>query len=583
VLSVLPTFLACSDAQAIGTLCPAPRYRCGGPAGGRLRAFAHASDREVALLSRWSIWNKLLLGVAMLCLIVMTLTISSIWGVTAYRRLVRTISNRAAEMPLAERLTRGVDGLRLSVSRIRQWPDQGGRTDYHPVAIREEFRSQFLELNEVLGLYRAQLASAERDPTAIGDNRDEWEFVREMQRTLKQIDHLNNEEDWILQSVELDLLGNELETLHQLASGLPSRLHDRMYALKDDVRGEYHTLMVVTGTTALLAFLMLALLSRFYYEWVVRPLRILLGGSRQVAEGDFNHRIHLNTHDEMAELAGALNDMTARFQEIRDDLNRQVKQRTKEVVRSEQLASVGFLAAGVAHEINNPLASIAWSAEALEARLHGILYPDTTEAAKEPNGDLDVLRRYLRRIQDEAFRCKGITERLLDFSRLGDVEHQEADLGELTRDVIDMIRHLGRYRNKRIEYVGDERVLARVNAQEIKQVVLNLLTNALDSLDPEGVVEVEVGKVADQAQLRVTDNGCGMTEEVLEHLFEPFFTRRRDGQGTGLGLSISYRIVADHGGQLSADSTGPGQGSTFRVALPIVQHEKANERKPQAA
>ncbi len=125
--------------------------------------------------------------------------------------------------------------------------------------------------------------------------------------------------------------------------------------------------------------------------------------------------------------------MTSRFVEIRDHLNEKVKQGTREVVRSEQLASVGFLAAGVAHEINNPLASIAWSAEALESHLHELLHSDLPENASATATDdnkakasqsLDVLRKYLKRIQDEAFRrCKGITERLLDFSRLGKVRN----------------------------------------------------------------------------------------------------------------------------------------------------------------
>src|SRR5690606_22632669 len=107
----------------------------------------------------------------------------------------------------------------------------------------------------------------------------------------------------------------------------------------------------------------------------------------------FEYRIELSTHDEMAELAGAMNAMTDRFRQIRDDLNWQVKQRTKEVVRSEQLASVGFLAAGVAHEINNPLASIAWSAEALESRLEEILAGDEL-SDKDRMAEAEVLRKY---------------------------------------------------------------------------------------------------------------------------------------------------------------------------------------------
>ena len=122
--------------------------------------------------------------------------------------------------------------------------------------------------------------------------------------------------------------------------------------------------------------MLLAVFIRLFYNWIFRPLRVLVDGSRRVAAGEFGYRIMLDTDDEMAELADAMNDMTARFQAIRDDLDRQVQERTKQVVRSEQLASVGFLAAGVAHEINNPLASIAMCAESLEGRIGEVLGSD---------------------------------------------------------------------------------------------------------------------------------------------------------------------------------------------------------------
>jgi signal transduction histidine kinase len=277
--------------------------------------------------------------------------------------------------------------------------------------------------------------------------------------------------------------------------------------------------------------------------------------------------------------------MTDQFQKIRADLDRQiqerdeqVKQRTKEVVCSEKLASVGLLAAGVAHEINNPMAAIAWAAEALEMRVHDIIQEDERQADEEQSEEIAILKNYLQDIQNEAFRCKGITDRLLDFSRLGDMEKQNTDLRELVQGVIDMVRHLGKYREKRIEFTCADPPIVAVNAQEIKQVVLNLITNALDSLDVGGTVKVDLSPQGDWAELVVRDNGCGMTEEVTRHLFEPFFTRRRDGQGTGLGLSISYRIVEDHGGKIVASSDGPGCGSEFRVTFPL---NAANEQERQ--
>jgi signal transduction histidine kinase len=293
-----------------------------------------------------------------------------------------------------------------------------------------------------------------------------------------------------------------------------------------------------------------------------------------------------------------------------------VKQRTKEVVRGEQMASVGFLAAGVAHEINNPLASIAWCAESLDSRLaeamaeatgaadaahqaadpHPSPLPEGEGTIARPRGpaavsvaaaDVEILQKYLRRIQDEAFRCKGITEKLLDFSRLGDMEKHDTDLGELVTGVIEMVRHLGKYKQKKIEFDCREYVKVPVNAQEIKQVVLNLITNALDSLDANGTVWISLVKSGPWAELVVRDNGCGMTDEVLKHLFEPFFTRRRDGSGTGLGLSITYRNVTDHGGAIEPESAGRGRGATMRVRLPLqplqVQSSKFKVQSSDAA
>jgi signal transduction histidine kinase len=267
--------------------------------------------------------------------------------------------------------------------------------------------------------------------------------------------------------------------------------------------------------------------------------------------------------------------MTARFQEIRDDLDRQVQERTKQVVRSEQLASVGFLAAGVAHEINNPLASIAICAESLEGRFREILDESDSRQA--------VIGNYLRMIQTEAFRCKGITEKLLDFSRIGPGKRQNTDLGELIRGVLEMLSHLGKYQRRHIEFAPREVVTAAVNPQELKQVVLNLLTNALDSLDDGGTVRVQLDARGGYAVLSVIDDGCGMDAEVLEHVFEPFFTRRRGGQGIGLGLSITYRIIADLGGDIEAYSAGSGRGSTFRVRLPLAASQKETDYQRQAA
>jgi signal transduction histidine kinase len=185
-------------------------------------------------------------------------------------------------------------------------------------------------------------------------------------------------------------------------------------------------------------------------------------------------------------------------------------------------------------------------------------------------------------IQKEAFRCKQITEKLLDFSRMGDPERHNTNLRELVEGVIEMVCHLGKNQSKNVRLVDGPPVIAEVCPQELKQVVLNLITNALDSLDSGGLVTVNVTSHGTDALVTVEDNGCGMTEEVIQHLFEPFFTRRRNGQGTGLGLSITYRIVEEHHGQIVAQSAGPGHGSKFTVTLPRRQPISRRQR-PVAA
>lgn len=529
---------------------------------------------------------KLWLAVAALTLVVVALSVSGFQGVYAYRLLARTISQRAAELPLAAELTRCVGDLRVTLSQMRRtrggFPGSALEQPVDRQLLREQFRASSIAVQDALDRYRMELDSDEPTDPLIGDIHRERETVAEIEKGLARVAELNRDEDWMFDDLKAVALEAELEHLHQMSSRLPSFLQQRMHDFAGDARSQYRTWILVSWTTCLSAVTLILIICVMFYLSVFRPLGVLIAGSRRVAGGDFDHRIVLHTADEVSDLAQAMNGMTQRFQEIRDDLDQQVKQRTKEVVQGEKLASVGFLAAGVAHEINNPLASIAWCAESLESRLHDIVQADDEQPDDEHNEQITVLKKYLRVIQDEAFRCKGITERLLDYSRLGDMEKQSTDLGELVEGVIGMVRHLGRYREKKIEFTRQSSVVAPVNPQELKQVVLNLITNGLDSLEPGGKVTITLGTSGREAELVVSDNGCGMTPEVMEHLYEPFFTRRRDGQGTGLGLSISYRIVVDHGGNIEAHSDGPGHGSRFRVTLPLFAHEKTSEKRQAA-
>jgi signal transduction histidine kinase len=507
-----------------------------------------------------------MLQAGLLVAIILALAATSLVGLYSYRELVKSISGRAAELPIATTLGRNVTDMRVTLTEIRQVRKlYDASPDNPPVdcqILYEQFGIHLQSFEQTLARYRKQLQGNEWKSPTIGDSRRERETVGKIEDVLTRIATANRDGAWILDEMQVGRIDGELQKLQGLAADLPSYLHGRMRNFADEVRGKYRTLIYATWATIFLVGVTLLVFGHLFYAWIFRPLRVLIAGSRRVAGGDFDHRIHLGTEDEMAHLSEAMNSMTDRFQAIRDDLDRQVRERTMQMVRSNQLASIGFLAAGVAHEINNPMASIAMCAESLERRVD--------EGVVADNEHADGARKYLRMIQDEAFRCKRITDQLLDFSRTGEHDRHNADLRELIQGVVEMVSHLGKSDDKHIVLSPCKSVVASVHPQEIKQVVLNLITNALDSIDAGGTVRIDLGIMADQAEIRVSDDGCGMTDEVRENLFEPFFTRRRSGQGTGLGLSIVNRIVCDHDGHIEAESEGPGKGSLFRVTLPLA-------------
>ncbi|MEQ1825490.1 MAG: HAMP domain-containing sensor histidine kinase [Pirellula sp.] len=541
-------------------------------------------------VSAWTIRKKLLVSVVVLGIVIAVLGYSSFRGVYAYRDLATTLSSRASEMPLTAELTRSIDELRIGSPHLdineqmiftNRFEIETQQSEFESRVSEYRFREQMHRVREVLARYKSKLERLDIDDPFLSDRSVEFEKAAEMTELLNTISrrHANILESGSIAS-GIDQR-EDLKRLSNLAHFLPSLLTERMRSFREEMRSRYRTWIGLTWSSTTLAGILLIGLISYARIAVIRPFKELLAGSRRVASGDFSHRILVDSKDELAELADAINLGAASFLSIQRDLNQQVRERSEEVIRNEQLASVGFLAAGVAHEINNPLASIAWSAEALESRLHRILNPvekdvDSTAADDENPSqgvDLNTLRTYLRRIQDEAFRCKGITERLLDFARLGTEQRKQSiDMNEIVQDVVDMVRHLGQFRNQRIEFQPRPMpMVAWASPQEMKQVVLNLLTNSLESLDlnrSDGRVKISLESLSDSVRLIIEDNGCGMSDEVLQHLFEPFFTRRRDGRGTGLGLPITSRIIADHGGRITPKSQGENQGSRFEIILP---------------
>ncbi len=526
-----------------------------------------------------TIRTKLVAGLAMVVCISAILTTSTLIGLYSYRESIRNFGAKTEELRLGSGLW----------DRIMQLDHPGGAShDQARGKPGSNFEERIKNVEKALADYRSRLQRTldrGRDP-------DEGKLENELLAKIEiELNHLrklpphpywNDTEESQSDKTQTDYLAHRrsfhanVAALRDHVGDLPVPTYHDMRALAKEARATYSLNLWIAWFTGGFVVILLLVLARLTYNWIFHPIKQLHRSVQRVGEVDLAHRIELNTGDEMQELAEAFNKMTARLEQVYQGLERQVEERSRQLVRSEQLASVGFLAAGVAHEINNPLASISFGAEALERRLKESL-PGATAGS-------DQLMRCLAMIQSEAFRCKGITERLLDFSRLRDQERQPCSLSNLVADVIDMVQHMGRYREKQIVLSSTCDVAAPVNPQEIKQVVLNLVVNALDNMEPAGTLQIDATEDCGHAVLVFADDGCGMTSDVLQNIFEPFFTRSRTGKGTGLGLSISHRIITDHHGTIEAVSDGPGKGSRFTVRLPLVcPRVKEDNRREQLA
>ena len=321
---------------------------------------------------------------------------------------------------------------------------------------------------------------------------------------------------------------------------------------KEYAAARRRAIMVFLGITA--CGMIVALAASFVLAGgVLRPLRELSEGVSQLGAGNLDHRVKTDTQGPLSSLAATLNRMADSIKER--DL--QIKKNAQEMVEAQRLANLGQLAAGVAHEVNNPLGAITVYAHLLSEDLP----PDTPGC--------DNVRKIIR----ETDRCKKIVKDLLDYSRQGGPHKESADINTTVSEALNLVAQQSIFKNVAVKKnFSADLPPVNVDVSQMEQVFINIFLNAAEAMEGNGVIDVAT-YICDQGNqmiIRITDAGPGIPPEHLEQVFEPFFTSKPSGRGTGLGLAISRGIVGSHGGSIRAVNN-PRGGATFFVALPPTQ------------
>lgn len=338
------------------------------------------------------------------------------------------------------------------------------------------------------------------------------------------------------------------------------RLAISLEDMRAEIRSIRNRILLLT-----LAIILGSLFVIFYLiKTVTSPLHELLSAIKRISAGDLNVRANVRTGDETEELADAFNSMTDQLSrtllEVKDskalleqwnrNLEKTLEDRTREIkeiqdrfLQSEKMSAVGQLAAGVAHEINNPLGVILGFAQGMCRRI-------------EPGDKLELA---VKSIEREATRCKNLVQDLLTFSRVTVREKAPLELNEVVGSSISLIESRAKVCQVEIRTrftEGLPRVLG--NKNQIQQIIINLANNALDAMEKGGVLtlstELEQDRPVSWVCLKVTDTGPGIPPDILKKIFDPFFTTKQVGKGTGLGLSLVYEIAKKHSGSVEVQS-----------------------------
>jgi len=304
-----------------------------------------------------------------------------------------------------------------------------------------------------------------------------------------------------------------------------------------------HTFNIQAALIGLLCILIAGVSALFIARKITRPFARLVEANRLLAKGDMNVRVESEGSGEIAMLGHSFNNMAETLQETEKALLHQAK-----------LASMGQLAAGVAHELNNPLGTILLYADILHR-----------EAAED-----DPRKDDLKMIINEGYRCKNIIANLLNFARQQEVLAQETNIHDLLEEVIQKVSSRPKFEKvEMVRQFSPGLPVIQADPSQLQQVFFNLFNNSADAMPEGGKITISTRLLDDQTvEIRVADTGCGIPEGNIDKLYTPFFTTKSAGKGTGLGLSIVYGIIKLHRGQIMVQSK-VGQGTTFIITLPI--------------
>ena len=358
-------------------------------------------------------------------------------------------------------------------------------------------------------------------------------------------------------------LHEDCEKLVTDSTGLIDQIVERFSTRLDVARREIDArgarAVTLATTCVVVSFVLAILMAGALTRSITRPVSILIQGTSAVAAGELGKTVELHSGDEFGQLASAFNVMTRRLQE-----------RQRQLMESEKLATLGRLAAGVAHELNNPLGIILGY---LKTMLKG-------------RTDADPLFADLKILEDEANQCRKIVADLLSLARPAEIEVTEISLDRVLEETVVRLRRQANFTSLAVDLETEPDLKVLGDAEKLKQVVKNIAANAADAMAGGGTLHVKARRLlrasdehvapgarrGEVVEVSFIDTGSGIEKEKLPHVFDPFFTTKTDG--TGLGLFICYHIVKAHGGAIEVRSSH-GRGTTVRFTLPVLAEGEA--------